>query len=130
MAATDVALAAIGEYVTKEGSMKQAILLMTNGSILEVKRPDNGDITLQDVQGMVGGYFEVWPVLVMWHGRLCQMLVDEEGKLAGFFQLCVLIGRRVLGLAHAFPGRIGVAVALVDAEVAEIGFTEIRRQTI
>jgi hypothetical protein len=61
--------------------MKQAILLLTNGSVLEVKRPDNRDIDLHDVQGMVEGYFEVWPVLVMWHGKLCQMLVDEEGKL-------------------------------------------------
>jgi hypothetical protein len=42
---------------------------------------DKDSCTLEEVQGIVGGYIEPVPLFVTWEGEPCQVWCDEEGKV-------------------------------------------------
>jgi hypothetical protein len=60
--------------------MRQVMWLTAKGGPFRLEKP-NEDFTLEDMQLLVGGYIEVWPDRVNYHGALVQMTVNEEGAL-------------------------------------------------
>ncbi len=80
--------------------MKNVLWLRANGT--KARLEAEKEISLEDMQALVGGYITIWPQRVDYHGASLQLVVNEEGSMK-----CLPVNEAASRLVKGLPDTSG-----------------------